>query len=171
MRLREAPVLNTERLLLRPYVIADFGAFSRYFASTRSRFTDGPVSPSHSWTLIAAGAVSWRLEGHGPWTITRAGEDNGIGLVSLNKAIELPTPDLGWILWEGFEGKGYALEAARAARDFAFTELGWSELLSGIHQANSASIRLAERMGARHDPSLSVASEPETQVYRHGRGE
>lgn len=171
MRRGEAPVLRTERLVLRPYEIADFEAFSRYFASPRSRFTDGPVSPGHSWTLFAAGAGSWRLEGHGAWTITRAGRHTSIGLVSLNKAIELPAPDLGWILWEGFEGEGYALEAARAARDFAFNELGWSELLSGIHEANTASIRLAERMGARHDPSLSVASEPETRVYRHGRGD
>ena len=90
-----------------------------------------------------------------------------MGLVSLNTAITLPHPELGWILWDAFEGQGYAYEAARNARDFAFDILGWTELLSGIHEDNQASIRLAERMNAVWDPTLNVPNEPETRIYRH----
>lgn len=92
-----------------------------------------------------------------------------MGLVSLNTAITLPHPELGWILWDAFEGQGYAYEAASNARNFAFEILGWMNLLSGIHEDNHASIRLAERMQAEWVPSLRVPEEPETRIYRHER--
>lgn len=167
MSLREAPVLKTERLVLRPYAREDFDAFADYFASDRSRFTDGPVSRLQAWDMFCAGVGRWALAGHGAWTISRRDDDTGLGLVSLNTAITLPHPELGWILWQGFEGHGYALEAATAARDFAFETLGWTELISGVHEANTRSIRLAERMGATLDPSIRFTAEPETLFFRH----
>ena len=167
MALREAPVLKTVRLVLRPYALKDFDAFADYFASDRSRFTDGPVSRQEAWDLFCAGAGRWSLAGHGAWTITRCDEDTGLGLVSLNTAIAVPYPELGWMLWPGFEGQGYALEAAKAARDFAFDILGWPDLISGVHEANTRSIRLAERMGATYDPLIRLIAEPETLFFRH----
>ena len=167
MALRDAPVLKTERLVLRPYALKDFDAFADYFASDRSRFTDGPVSRQEAWDLFCAGAGRWSLTGHGAWTITRGDDDTALGLVSLNTAIAVPHPELGWILWQGFEGQGYALEAAKVARDFAFGTLGWSDLISGVHEGNTRSIRLAERMGATHDPSIRLPAEPETLFFRH----
>lgn len=162
-----APVLETERLVLRPYIEADFDAFAAYFASARSAYTDGPVSRLAAWDLFTAGAGRWAIAGHGAWTIEVSQTGQAAGLVSLNTAIVLPDPELGWILWDGFEGHGYAFEAARRARDFAFETLKWPRLISGIHQENTRSIRLAERMGARLDPDLLLKAEPETLFYRH----
>ncbi len=162
-----APTLETERLVLRPYRMEDFEAFAAYFASPRSIYTDGPVSRTVAWDLFTAGAGRWLIAGHGAWTIQRQSDEVSIGLVSLNTAIALPYPELGWILWDGFEGQGYAFEAALNARNFAFEILGWSVLLSGIHQDNQASIRLAERLGATQDAEISLPDEPETLIYRH----
>ncbi|MEO0816290.1 MAG: GNAT family N-acetyltransferase [Pseudomonadota bacterium] len=167
MSFREAPVLETERLVLRPYRLEDFDAFAAYFASSRSRFTDGPVSRIQAWDLFTAGAGRWAIAGHGAWSITVRGDDAGIGLVALNTPITLPYPELGYILWQGFEGRGTAREAAEAARDFAFDRLGWSTLISGIHKDNASSIRLAERMGAVADSSIKLEDEPETLFFRH----
>lgn len=162
-----APVLETERLVLRPYIEADFNAFAAYFASQRSVYTDGPVSRQMAWDLFTAGAGRWAIAGHGAWTIEIASTGQAAGLVSLNTAITLPEPELGWILWDGFEGHGYALEAALRARDFAFETLEWPHLISGIHRENERSIRLAERMSASLDPDLRLDDEPETVFYRH----
>ena len=169
MRFSKAPTLETERLVLRPYRPDDFAAFAAYFSSPRSAFTDGPVSKTHAWDLFTAGAGRWMLAGHGAWTIERRQDQMAVGLVSLNTAIALRDPELGWILWEGFEGHGYASEAAIAARDFAFEILQWPRLISGIHKENRASIRLAERLGAVLDPEVHLAEEPETRFYRHFR--
>ena len=162
-----APTLETERLVLRPYRETDFEAFAAYFASSRSIYTDGPVSRMTAWDLFTAGAGRWMISGHGAWTIERKADGSALGLVSLNTAIMLPDPELGWILWEGFEGQGYAYEAALNARNFAFEILGWPTLISGIHHDNAASIRLAERLGAERDTSLVLDDEPETLFYRH----
>lgn len=162
-----APVLKTERLVLRPYIEADFDAFAAYFASERSAYTDGPISRQMAWDLFTAGSGRWAIAGHGAWAIEVAETGQAAGLVSLNTAIILPDPELGWILWDGFEGHGYALEAAQAARDFAFETLRWPNLISGIHRDNQRSIRLAERMGATRDPDLFLEDEPETLFYRH----
>ena len=162
-----APTLETERLVLRPYREADFEAFAAYFASSRSIYTDGPVSRMTAWDLFTAGSGRWMISGHGAWTIERKADGSALGLVSLNTAITLRDPELGWILWEGFEGQGYAYEAALNARNFAFEILGWPTLISGIHHDNAASIRLAERLGAERDTSLVLDDEPETLFYRH----
>ena len=154
--------------MLRPYRIEDFEAFASYFASPRSIYTDGPVSRVAAWDLFTAGAGRWVVAGHGAWTIERKADGSALGLVSLNTAITLPDPELGWILWEGYEGQGYAYEAALNARNFAFDILGWgSKLISGIHQGNTASIGLAERLGAERDTALVVDDEPKTLFYRY----
>ncbi|MFN3213797.1 MAG: GNAT family N-acetyltransferase [Henriciella sp.] len=162
-----APTLETERLVLRPYKLGDFEAFAAYFASPRSIYTDGPVDRQTAWDLFTAGTGRWAIAGHGAWTIERKDSGEAVGLVSLNTAIALPEPELGWILWEGFEGQGYAFEAALNARNFAFEILQWPRLISGIHEDNGASIKLAERLGAVFAPEIRLAEEPETRFYRH----
>lgn len=167
MTFSAAPTLETERLVLRPYKLSDFDAFAAYFASARSAFTDGPVSREMAWDLFTAGAGRWVIAGHGAWSIATKSADASVGLVSLNTPITLPEPELGWILWDGSEGHGFALEAATAAREFAFDILQWPTLVSGIHKDNARSIRLAERMGAQLDPTLRRDDEPETLFFRH----
>ena len=167
MRFSKAPTLQTERLVLRPYHLDDFDAFAAYFSSPRSVFTDGPVSKLQAWDLFTAGAGRWAIAGHGAWAIERQCDQAAVGLVSLNTAIVTPDPELGWILWDGFEGQGYASEAAGAARDFAFDVLQLPRLISGIHKDNRSSIRLAERLGAVLDSDMHLEDEPETRFYRH----
>lgn len=167
MNYTAAPILETERLVLRGYRQSDFAAFADYFASDRSVYTDGPISRSAAWDLFTAGAGRWVIARHGAWTIERKSDGRALGLVSLNTAIELSDHELGWILWDGSEGQGYAFEAASRARAFAFMELGWTSLISGIHEKNLKSIKLAERLGASLDRSVKYEAEPETLFYRH----
>ncbi len=75
--------------------------------------------------------------------------------------------ELGWLLWQAYEGNGYATEAAKAARQFAFEKLGWERLVSYIHKDNVQSIRLAKRLGARFDGDASAVLGKDTLVYRH----
>jgi RimJ/RimL family protein N-acetyltransferase len=59
-----------------------------------------------------------------------------------------PEPELAWGLFDGFEGHGYAQEAALAARDHARTAIGLGPLASFIEPENTRSIALAKRLGA-----------------------
>ena len=48
-----------------------------------------------------------------------------------------------------FFGQGYAGEAAAASMDYAVDALGWTEIIHTIDPANTASEKLAERLGSR----------------------
>ncbi|MFT3978457.1 MAG: GNAT family N-acetyltransferase [Sphingomonas bacterium] len=166
-----APELCTARLRLRAYNMNDFRHFAEFYASSRSEFADGPVSRSTAWAWFAGGAGRWALVGYGAWALERLEDGASLGVVSLNYPTELHEErELGWLLWHGYEGLGYASEAAMAARQFAFEELGWENLVSYIHKDNASSVRLAERLSAHFDAEASAAiPDKDTLVYRHKR--
>jgi hypothetical protein len=51
--------------------------------------------------------------------------------------------EVGWRFKRGAWGRGYATEAAIAAIDWAFANLGWTEVIHSIDPDNKASIMLA----------------------------
>jgi RimJ/RimL family protein N-acetyltransferase len=55
--------------------------------------------------------------------------------------------ELGWKLGREYWGGGYATEAALACRDWALGELGLTRVISLIALENTASIRVAEKIG------------------------
>lgn len=163
-----APILETKRLRLRAYKLSDFEEFLRLYTSPHSRYMDGPVSRAEAWNKFASGAGRWALVGYGPWIITRRNDGRSLGLVSLNHPIcESEERELGWALWEGFTGQGYAIEAAKRVHAFAVQALGWTDFVSYIDAANTASIKLAERLGAKHDLEATDKQTDDTLVYRH----
>ena len=58
-------------------------------------------------------------------------------------------PDLAWQVFEAYEGKGYAYEAAKAVRDYAIKNFNFSGLASHIVEGNKKSILLAEKIGSK----------------------
>ena len=167
MKLAPAPVLETERLKLRPYKVEDFEAYAALYQSERSQYMNGPIERDTAWTRFSGGAGRWLLLGYGPWAIERKADGDCVGLVSLNPPMGAAEKELGWALWEGFTGQGYAFEAAMRARAFATTELAWTNFVSYIAAPNTPSIKLAERLGATRDPVATAAQTDDTLVYRH----
>lgn len=55
----------------------------------------------------------------------------------------------GWMLRKDCWGHGYATEAAQAVLHDAFERLGAKEIVADIRPENTASIRVAERLGMR----------------------
>jgi len=169
MSFAAAPTLVTERLNLRPLRIEDFEPFAAVFASPRSKYMGGPKSRVEAWHMFGADAGQWPLMGFGPWIIERREDSVSVGEVGLNFPDHFPERELGWLLWDGFEGQGYAFEAAQRAQDFAFADLGWDTVVSYIDPENAPSIRLAERLGALPDPTAKSPDDDGALVYRHHR--
>lgn len=168
MTFSKAPKLSTDRLILRAYTVRDFEPFATLYASPRSKYADGPVPRATAWAWFAAGIGRWQLVGYGSWAIARKSDGVSVGVVSLNHPVnEHEERELGWLLWEGFEGFGYASEAAAEAKRFAFEDLQWSTLVSYIDKDNDQSIRLAEKLGATLDPKATKQADERTLVFRH----
>ncbi len=162
-----APVLETDRLTLRPFRLEDFEPFAALYASDRSRYIDGPVDRGEAWLFFVAGIGQWPLLGFGSFAIERKGDGACVGGIGLNAPPQFPERELGWVLWDGFEGHGFASEAALRARHFAFATLGWETAVSYIHPDNHASLRVAARLGAVHDLHAEIPDDGPTLVYRH----
>ncbi len=165
-----APTIDTQRLRLRAHVPADFDAYADMFASERARHMHGPLGRREAWFAFCGDVAQWALFGHGAWGVERLDDGAFVGQVALNKPPHFPELELGWFVIEGAEGKGYATEAAMAARDYAYGELGQDTLVSYVTPENTRSIALAERLGAVRDdaaPRPDGESADEVVVYRH----
>lgn len=165
--LATAPILETDRLLLRPHRIEDFERFADAYTTARSGFIGGPLSRDQSWRTFLCGIGTWSLIGFGSWAIEHRESGSYIGQIALNFPPEFPEREIGWILWEEFEGKGFALEAAIRARKFAYQQLHWTTIVSYISPKNDRSVQLAERMGARVDKSAATPNGESCLVFRH----
>jgi RimJ/RimL family protein N-acetyltransferase len=163
---RPIPTLQTQRLVLRPMVEADFPAYAAFLASPRAAGLGGPLSQRQAWGLFCHDIACWTLFGHGGLMIDRRADGACIGQVGISHGPLFPEKELGWLLYEGHEGQGYATEAAIALRDWAAQALGVSEMVSYIAPDNASSAALAERLGAVRDP-LADRPDPNDLVYRH----
>lgn len=130
---------------------------------------DGPHDRDKAWTWFCNDTAHWALFGYGGLMIET---DDGqlAGQVAITKGIAFPEPELGWFLFDGFEGRGIATRAATALRDWTFANADLPALVSYIAPQNAASIALAERLGATLDPNAPRPGDEtpdDCLVYRH----
>lgn len=161
----DAPTISTDRLVLRPLAMDDHAAYLGFVTSDRARHMGGPHAEGTAWLWLTNDVALWSLQGFGGLAVTR--DDKMIGQVSVTQGIDFPEPELGWILLEGEEGNGYALEAASALRAWVIDKGRVCSLVSYIDPANAPSIRLAKAMAAKVDPDAARPEGADCLVYRH----
>lgn len=161
------PTIQTDRLVLRGPRESDFPTVSAFMASPRAYFVGGPITDEFAlWRAFLAVMGHWALRGYGFFTLEHRTTGAIVGRVGIVNHIMWPEPELGWHLFDGFEGQGYAFEAARAARNWAWRECGLGPLISLIMPDNTRSVALAERLGARLEGELALMGHV-GGIYRH----
>lgn len=171
-------ILETERLLLRPFRPADIDPYAEMCADSEVmeflNATGSPISRADAWRQLAMYLGHWELRGFGTWAVEERGTGAFVGRVGLHFPEGWPDRELGWTIARKFWGRGYASEAARAAIAHAFGTLGWTHLVSLIHPNNHRSARLAERLGYHVHGAAEVVG-LRLSMYRleavHGQGE
>ncbi len=161
--------LETPRLRLRPLAARDEAACIRFFMSERAQYTGGHTNEIQAWKSFTSHLGHWQARGFGLWAVTEKPDDAIIGMVGPYFPASWPETELGWLIFDGHEGKGFAHEAALAARRHAYDALGWTSMVSYISELNTRSVRLAERLGCTRD---ATAKRPPHAggngfVYRH----
>jgi RimJ/RimL family protein N-acetyltransferase len=164
-----APTLNTARLTLRPMRVGDWPDYAAFLASGRSAGMGGPYDARAAWGVFCHDVALWSLYGHGALMIDLGSTGETVGQVGLNAGPLFPEPELGWMLYAGHEGNGYATEAAAALRDWSFAHLPLDSIVSYTDPQNLASQAVARRLGAVIDPDAQ-GIEPVDIVWRHHRG-
>ncbi|MBM7589632.1 RimJ/RimL family protein N-acetyltransferase [Brevibacillus fulvus] len=143
-------MIETPRLILRPYQEDDFAAAHAMFADPETmQFYPAPFSSRHTKAWISRNRERYAKDGFGLWAVCL--KQSGImigdcGLIKQNLADQTEV-EIGYHLNKAYWGNGYATEAALACKQYGFETLGLPRLISIIVPRNRPSIRVAERIG------------------------
>lgn len=170
-----AHVIETERLLLRPWTADDVALLASMSSNPRvTRY----IGDGLTWTALKAITVSdralrhWREHGFGWRVVVDLVSGKAIGLIALNlmgpgtAGVDPQEHEIGWWLSPDRWGHGYATEAARAVAADAFQALQVPHLTARILPENTASVEVATKLGMQFefntvaDPGIAVS------VYR-----
>ncbi|WP_136657840.1 GNAT family N-acetyltransferase [Nitratireductor sp. XY-223] len=161
------PVIETERLRLRAPAIGDFQAYAEIVESAAGRFLLDEPDREGAWHDFAQMTATWMLQGHGVWTVENKRTEELLGFVLIGMEPGDHEPELGYMFREGAQGRGFATEAARAAKAYAFETLQLETLVSTIDKENARSCALAERLGGVRDKKAEAAHGNAILVYRY----
>ncbi|HET6597816.1 MAG TPA: GNAT family N-acetyltransferase [Anaerolineales bacterium] len=154
-------ITSTERLILRYFHILDAEAMYQVFCDPEvMRFSDGLQTKEwvHEWlhTCLERYYQTW---GFGPYAVVEKQNSEVVGYCGLFYFSDIngqPEVEIGYRLVRSAWRKGYATEAARAVRDFAFMTLSLNRLIAIIDPSNTGSIRVAEKIGMLQEAEVML---------------
>ncbi len=146
------PEIRTERLVLRGWTDADRQPYAAINADPLVMELIGPLqSRTETDAHIDRMVEDWAQHGFGLWCAELDGAC--IGFTGLTTPGFRSGVEVGWRLASAEWGNGYATEAARAALEFGFDELGLDEIVSFTYIANRRSRRVMDKLGMTRDPA------------------
>jgi RimJ/RimL family protein N-acetyltransferase len=155
------PVIEAERLILRPWRSADIApntamladpVSGRFITADNKPITDAFVG----WRNAAIMAGHWALHGIGMFAVEERSSGKYVGRVGPWLPPGWPGFEIGWGIASEFRGKGYAVEAARASIDWAFASFELDRIIHCIDRENTASQGVARRLGAEIEREMDL---------------
>lgn len=157
-------IIETERLILREFNANDSKfildllntpAWIKYIGNR------GVHSIEDAQSYIMNGpAKSYETNGFGLWMIELKSTGTAMGMCGLIKRAGLEDIDIGFALLPGYEGKGYAYEAASATMDFA-RKKDIPRVVAITLEHNENSIRLLKRIGLQFEKMITLPGDDE----------
>ncbi|MBB1089170.1 GNAT family N-acetyltransferase [Lysobacter sp. SG-8] len=148
MRIIDSPVIETDRLVLRVPRVEDFERFAGMFADESTHHIGGPLPRGDAWRRFLQMPGAWLLQGFGMFSVIEKSTGSWVGQAGPWRPDGWPGNEIGYAFHPDARGKGYATETCAAAIDWAFANLGWSEVIHCIAPANTASQDVARRLGS-----------------------
>jgi RimJ/RimL family protein N-acetyltransferase len=175
MRVERAPIVETERLILRAHRTDDLSdCVALWGDADVTRFIGGAPKPRQDvWFRILRYAGHWALLGNGFWAITDKVSgaflgEAGFGNFARGIAEIDGLPELGWALMPSAWGKGIAREAVTAVCAWGDAHLSAPITACIIAPANGASIRVAEICGFSPVANITYSGDP-TIIFNRSR--
>jgi RimJ/RimL family protein N-acetyltransferase len=156
-------IIETARLLLRPFSPDDAGAFFELNSDPEVvRYTGGDSLGS---VAEARQGICERIlrdyatRGFGRWALIFKETGALIGLAGLKHLDELEQVDLGYRLLPKYWGQGLATEAARASIAYGFDVLRLPQIIGLVDPPNFASVRVLEKSGLVFEEMVEYRSQ------------
>ena len=160
------PKIETARLVLREPLGSDADPLGTFISSERAIWIGGPYPATDAPDWLAHQRDVWARRGWGSWIATLKNGGTPIGRIGLLEHDGWPEPELAWFLFDGFEGRGYAREAAFAARSYCYATLSLPALFSFIEPGNGRSRKLAQSLGAERE-RVARFQDIDFDIFRH----
>ena len=176
--MRQAPVIETERLRLRPWRKEDFRPYHALLQhpDVHRHFGPEPMGEEEAWRRLAAAVGMWDLIGFGGWAVIRMSDERLVGMLSLFNAWRAlepvfgEEPEMGWIFAHDVHGQGMAGEACRAVLEWAESNLDPTPIWAIIAPANEPSLKLAAKLGFERVDETSYHDDPTVVLKRAAWG-
>jgi RimJ/RimL family protein N-acetyltransferase len=134
-------------LLNEPSFIQNIGDRNvRTIEDARAYILNGPVT-------------SYEKNGFGLCLVVLKETNESIGMCGLIQRDGLEDVDIGYALLPKFWSKGYAIEAARAVKEYAKDVIGLKRLVAIVDPANEGSIRVLEKIGLRYETMIRLSAD------------
>ena len=154
------PILQTDRLILRPFAPDDLEAFAAINADAQvMRHFPETWSAARSAQVLEHWATRWQAGGPAFSAVEDRATGALLGMCGLSRPEGLPISpctEVGWRLTPSAWGKGIATEAARAWLAWGW-EQGLAEILAFAPEPNMPSRAVMARIGMVEVPALGFA--------------
>jgi RimJ/RimL family protein N-acetyltransferase len=143
-------ILETRRLWMRQMKNEDITELLAIFGDTEvMRFYPAPFGQRQMQDWLDWNQRNYKNYGYGLWSLLLRATGELIGDCGLvNQEVDgVQEIEIGYHIRRDLWGRGVATEAALACRDYGFDILDRRRLISLIHPQNTASRRVAEKVG------------------------
>lgn len=141
--------IETQRLILRQPRIEDFDRYAEMLGDEETaRYIGGSLPRAAAWRRFLQMPGAWMIQGFAMFSIEEKATGRYLGQLGPWRPEGWPGNEVGWTFHRDAWGNGYATEAGIAALDWAFTRLGWDDVIHCIDPGNAPSQRVAQRLGS-----------------------
>ena len=150
----ETPTLETERLLIRPFIEDDLQGYHDLFNDPKVAewlFLTVPHPVDESKAALKHEIRDYERHGIGRMAIVHQESGQMIGRTGIRHLNDdgAEIPEVAYVIRSDFWGQGLATEASRRVRDWGFQDLQYEALYSIIWSDNKPSMKVAEKNGFR----------------------
>lgn len=143
-------ILSTERLYLREMTQSDYQALSRILQDEETMYAyNGAFSDEETQGWLDNQLSRYSKYGFGLWAVILKENEEMIGQcgITYQPWKNRQVLEIGYLFQKAYWHNGYAAEAARGCKEYAFTELNAEEVCSIIRDTNIPSQNVALRNG------------------------
>ncbi len=148
-------MIQTDRLILRPYNVADFDNYLKMVSDPKVvQFLGGrPMPAEDAWNRLLRYTGHWAVFGFGMFAVFERTTNRFLGetgIADFHRGLGCDFDGVGeaaWVFTSESQGRGFAYEAAMAALKWYSSEEDHQRTVCLIAPDNRASLVLAEKLG------------------------
>jgi len=166
--MNQPPIIETPRLILRPFTMEDAAAVVRFGSENRTQELTGDVG---IYTIEKAQEIIqevWLKEyeqyGYARMAVMVKSSNELIGFSGLKHLPELNAPDLGYRFLPDYWGQGIATEAGRVILDWGFKNFDFEKIVAFSFAFNFGSMGVLRKLNFNY---LKHAPYPGEHSYIH----